>query len=93
MIKIMTNLSRSNSFKKELKQALLRGKDIKKLEDIIHILQKSEKIPHKFKDHALVGNYKGFRELHIEPDWLLIYRIEGDDLILEATGTYSDLFW
>lgn len=89
----MKNLSRSNSFKKELKQVLLRGKDIKKLEDIIHILQKSEKIPPKFKDHALVGNYKGFRELHIEPDWLLIYRIEGDDLILEATGTHSDLFW
>ena len=89
----MKNLSRSNSFKKELKQVLLRGKDIKKLEDIIHILQKSEKIPQKFKDHALAGNYKGFRELHIEPDWLLIYRIEGNDLILEATGSHSDLFW
>jgi mRNA interferase YafQ len=81
-----------NQFVKDYKLQIKRHKNITKLDEIINLLANGENLQPKLKDHTLTGNYKGFRELHIEPDWLLIYRIEGDDLILEATGTHSDLF-
>jgi len=67
-------------------------KDIKVLLEIIDKLQNQEPLDPKLKDHQLSNNWKGCRELHIQPDWLLIYRIEGDMLILERTGSHAELF-
>ena len=70
------------------------GKDIKKLEEVIQTLSSGETLNEKYFDHPLMGKYKGYRECHIEPDWLLIYKIENDilTLVLISTGTHSDLF-
>jgi len=72
----------SNRFKKDLKLAKKRGCDLEHLNRVIDQLARGEKLDSKYRDHELVGNYSGFRECHIEPDWLLIYRIEGTLLIL-----------
>ncbi len=69
-----------------------RGKNIKKLDKILTKLVNSEPLESKYKDHKLIGNIKSRRECHIEPDWLLIYRIEKSELFLERTGSHSDLF-
>ena len=71
---------------------LKRNKDMKKLRDIISLLVKAERLPPKNKDHALKGTLKDCRECHIEPDWLLLYKIEGSELCLVRTGNHSDLF-
>lgn len=71
---------------------LKRRKKEEKLLEVIEILFSNSSLPAKYKDHQLKGCYEGSRELHIEPDWLLIYRIERNALILERTGTHSDLF-
>ena len=84
-----------NSFKKDYKLAKKRGKNISKLKTVIEIIAEGKKLPEKYKDHQLKGSeYKGCRECHIEPDWLLVYRIINQELILELlyTGTHSDLF-
>ena len=83
-----------NSMKKSVKLMQKRGKDVKKLEKVIKLLAEGENLPEKYLDHALVGNYSGYRECHIEPDWLLVYKIENEilTLILFKTGTHSDLF-
>lgn len=82
-----------NQFKKDLKLAKKRGCDIKHLRKVINTLAAGQKLDEKYRDHGLVGNYKGFRECHVEPDWLLIYRISTDvlELFLFRTGTHSDL--
>lgn len=84
----------TNQFKKDYKQAIKRGLEIELLDEIIRILGKGEKLPEKNKDHALTGNWVGFRECHIKPDWLLIYKVEDNVLVLtlSRTGTHSDLF-
>lgn len=82
----------TNSFAKDIKLAQKRGKNIDKLKKIIELLVNKEPIPQKYRDHNLVGNFIGRRECHIEPDWLLIYKIDKDDIIFERTGTHSDLF-
>lgn len=79
-------------FKKDTKRAEKRGKDLKKLKAIIELLVQGEGLPKKNKDHALTGNYINHRECHIEPDWLLIYKLSPEELILERTGTHADLF-
>ena len=81
----------TNQFKKDYKMAMKRHLDIDLLDDIIRKLASSEQLPEKNKDHALTGNWVGHRECHIQPDWLLVYRIENDLLILtlSRTGTYS----
>jgi len=90
----MYSLEMSSKFQRELKTARKRGFDIDKLEAVVKLLSKGATLPVKNKDHALTGNYSGFRECHITPDWLLIYRIEQDVLVLYLfrTGTHSDLF-
>ena len=82
----------TSQFRKDYKRALKRGKDIAKLDDIIRKLATSEPLDVRHRDHALVGNWASFRECHIEPDWLLIYRIESDVLVLTLvrTGTHGD---
>lgn len=81
-------------FKKDFKLAIKRGLNVELLENIIALLAMGEPLPAKNKDHALTGNWVGHRECHILPDWLLIYRIEDDVLVLTLarTGTHSDLF-
>lgn len=84
----------TGKFKKQLKKLKRQNKDLKLLEKIISILAKGEKLPSKNKDHKLVNNYEGAREYHITPDWLLIYEIVEDKLllILLASGSHSELF-
>lgn len=81
-------------FKKDYKLAMKRRLDIELLDDIIRALSRGETLPPKNKDHSLSGEWAGHRECHIQPDWLLIYRIDDDVLVLtlSRTGTHSDLF-
>ena len=86
----------SGQFKKDYKKAVRRDFDPKKLTVVMELLCSETPLPDKYRDHAPVnsGNYKGMRECHIEPDWLLVYKIYREELILEfiRTGTHSDLF-
>ena len=93
MMKIKT-VTYGKQMRKDLKLALKRGYDISKLDEVIDILCTTQLLPAKYKDHALSGDYEKYRECHITPDWLLVYRIENDTLtlILFRTGTHSDLF-
>lgn len=88
------NVIPTNQFRKDLKLAQKRGYDLEKLKAVLHVLANGQTLDPKYKDHVLVGNYVGCRECHIQPDWLLIYRVDGDQLIviLSRTGTHSDLF-
>lgn len=87
----MLDLTTTNLFKKHLKKCKKRGKDLLKIEKIIKLLRTQEPIPPKYKDHQLTGGLIGSRDIHIEGDWILIYRILNNILILEYTGTHSDL--
>ncbi|WP_346681636.1 type II toxin-antitoxin system YafQ family toxin [Megasphaera stantonii] len=80
-------------FRKDVKLMKKRGKDLKLLQEVIDTLLEGKPLDAKYKDHALVGNYIGFRECHIQPDWLLIYMISNEQLIVTAsrTGSHSDL--
>ena len=84
----------TSQFKKDYKLAMKRGLDISLLEDINAKLALGESLPEKNRDHALSGNWNGYRECHILPDWLLIYKLEDNVLILTLarTGTHSNLF-
>ncbi len=86
----------SGQFKQDYKLALKRGLDPKKLEEVITLLCAETPLPERYRDHALVNsrNYKDMRECHIQPDWLLIYKVVRETLILELirTGSHSDLF-
>ncbi|MBR4319993.1 MAG: type II toxin-antitoxin system YafQ family toxin [Oscillospiraceae bacterium] len=90
----MYQIAYTNKMKKDVKLMKKRGKDISKLITVLNLLAEGEKMPLQYKDHQLTGNLKDFRECHIEPDWLLIYQIHDNVLILTATatGTHSDLF-
>jgi mRNA interferase YafQ len=79
-------------FEKDVKLARKRKKDLSKLRHTMELLLKGKKLPHKYFDHWLTGNYNDRRECHIEPDWLLIYKPELKEIIFERTGTQSDLF-
>jgi mRNA interferase YafQ len=82
----------TGAFKQDRKRAGRRGKDIGKLDAIMRRLAAEEQLEPRFRDHKLAGNWKGYRECHIEPDWLLIYRVEGEEITFVRTGTHSDLF-
>ena len=88
------NVVWTTQFKKDYKLAMKRRMDIELLDNIIRTLSRGETLPDKNKDHALTGNWVGHRECHILPDWLLVYRIDDDVLVLTLarTGTHSDLF-
>lgn len=90
----MFTLKTTTKFKKDYKRMKKQGKDMNLLKVVIDELLAGEVLDVKYKDHALVGNYLGFRECHIQPDWLLIYAIDNGQLILTAsrTGTHNDLF-
>lgn len=84
----------TTQFKKDYKQAMKRHMDIELLDNIIRSLSRGETLPERNKDHALTGDWVGHREFHILSDWLLVYRIDDDVLVLTLarTGTHSDLF-
>ena len=88
----MLEISFTGQFKKDYKLCKKRGYNMKLLQDIIGILAIPEELPIKNRDHNLSGNYVNKRECHIMPDWLLIYQIEENQLVLYRTGTHSDLF-
>ena len=88
----MLRPSFTKQFERDLKRSLKRGKDKDKIKAIINKLIDEEKLDPKHRDHKLTGNYLGRRECHIEPDWLLIYKISGERIVFERTGTHSDLF-
>ncbi len=87
-------IQRTSQFKKDYKLAVKRGCDITKLQRVIFILANGEPLPDEYLDHPLRGDYGGYRECHIEPDWLLVYKITENVLVLTLyrTGTHSDLF-
>ena len=87
-------ISFTNRFKKDLKLAQKRGYDLSLIGSVVDMLATGCELPEKYKDHSLSGNYKGCRECHITPDWLLIYEVSDGELILylTRTGTHSDLF-
>ena len=88
------DLQFTSQFKKDLKLAKKQNKDLGKLFEVIDILANGETLDAKYKDHSLTGNYRGTRECHIEPYWLLIYEIRGDVLVLMLyrLGSHSELF-
>ncbi|WP_314851725.1 type II toxin-antitoxin system YafQ family toxin [uncultured Solobacterium sp.] len=90
----MYKIRPSAKFQKDLKRIQKRGYDITLLKDVLNLLVNGKALPIKYKDHNLSGNFKGCRECHITPDWLLIYEISENELILylTRTGTHSDLF-
>lgn len=90
----MLNIVSSNRFKKDLKLAIRRGYKIELLEEVVNTLASGMTLEQKYKDHELAGDFKGLRECHITPDWLLIYQIIENELVLylSRTGTHSDLF-
>lgn len=86
-------LATTNTFDREYRKMLKRGYNAELLETIVEMLLNDEVLPVKNKDHALTGNWKGYRECHIQPDWLLVYKKSEERLILSLsrTGTHSDL--
>ena len=84
----------SNRFKKDLKCAQKRGLNLDLLRVVVNTLAEGKKLDKKYRDHELTGDYVGFRECHVQPDWLLVYRIEQEELelLLFRTGSHSDLF-
>jgi len=79
-------------FKRDVKLAQKRRKDMSKLRDLVLLLAEGEPLPAAYKDHSLSGDWKHHRDCHIEPDWLVIYKIDGNDVYLVRTGTHADLF-
>ena len=86
------NVAQTKQFKKDVKRMRKRGKDLEKVKAVIDLLVAGEPLPPKNRDHKLGGNWIGRRDCHIGPDWILIYKLTEDELLLERTGTHSDLF-
>jgi mRNA interferase YafQ len=88
----MREIIRTIQFKRDVKRAEKRGKDMTKLRDLILLLAGETPLPVRFKDHPLSGEWKHHRDCHIEPDWLLLYKIDANELYLVRTGSHADLF-
>jgi len=88
----LRNLVEGTQFRRDVKLSQRRGKDMSKLRELIRLLMEAELPPPKYRDHPLGGQWKDSRDCHIEPDWVPIYKIDGNDLHLVRTGTHSDLF-
>ncbi len=87
-------IKRTSKFKKDYKLAVKRGLKLELLLEVVRLLAEGKELPEKYNDHQLSGNWVGHRECHIQPDWLLVYYISNDTLVLtlSRTGTHSDLF-
>ncbi len=88
----MLDVRYSTKFKKDFKTCVKRRYKMERLQQVIDILRIPAALPPKNSDHNLSGNYAGYRECHVEPNWLLIYRQEENELLLHRTGTHADLF-
>ena len=90
----MLTIKYQSSFKRDYKRIKKRGYNIRLLEKVITLLAEGQELPASYRDHALTGDYSGCRECHIAPDWLLVYEVIEDELLLylTRTGTHSDLF-
>lgn len=90
----MLTIKYQAAFKRDYKRIKKRGYDLRLLEDVIALLAEGQELPASYRDHALTGDYSGCRECHIAPDWLLVYEVLQDELLLylTRTGTHSDLF-
>ena len=88
----MLTLVVSTQFKRDVRRAKKQGKELAKLQALLESLRRQELLPERYLDHSLRGDWRGYREIHIEPDWLLIYRVKGDELHLVRTGFHSSLF-
>ena len=88
----MKAIFQTSQFKKDFKRIKKQGKDLSKLKEVVSAISNSEALEERHSDHALIGNWSGSRDCHIEPDWILIYRVDRDFLFLERTGSHSDLF-
>ena len=88
----MKAVFQTSQFRKDIKKAGKRGKDLTKLMEVIRLISNGSPLPDKHRDQPLSGNWSGSRDCHMEPDWLLIYRVDEECLFLERTGTHSDLF-
>ena len=83
---------RSGQFKRDVRTAEKRGKEMGKLKALLFLLIEAKPLPAEYLDHPLKGKWNGYRDAHIEPDWLLIYRVAGDELRLVRTGSHADIF-
>ena len=88
----MKFVKQTHQFKKDLKLVKKQGKNLDELFNVVEQLVKNAGLDKKYKPHTLSGNWKGYLECHIRPDWLLIYNIEDDAVLLYRTGSHSDLF-
>lgn len=88
----MLDLNLSAAFKKDRRRCIKRGCNMAMLAAVVNTLRIPAALPPERKDHTLTGNWAGFQECHIQPDWLLVYRVEGNSLYLVRTGTHADLF-
>jgi len=88
----MRTIRRTSQFKRDVKRIQRQGKDVEKLKGVLEALVEGEPLAATYRDHVLVGQYKGTRECHIEPDWLLIYEWGEAEIVLIMTGYHSDLF-
>ena len=88
----MRNPIQGTQFKRDVKLNMKRGKDMSKLRTLMLLLIEDKPIPPEYKDHPLKGNWNHHRDSHIEPDWLLIYKIDGNDLYFVRTGSHTDIF-
>jgi len=85
-------ISRTSQFKRDFKRMVKRGKNVDCLKEVVDLLCEEKELPAKYQDHRLSGLWHRHRECHIEPDWLLIYLCKPNEIILERTGSHSDLF-
>lgn len=92
----MLKIETTSQFKKDFKLAVKRGCNPERLQEVLNLLVNQQPLPEKYRDHSLTNsrNYKDVRECHIHPDWLLVYKVDADRLVLKLirTGTHSDLF-
>lgn len=82
----------TTQFERDLRLQQRRGKDLAKLKEVLAALINEEVLAERYRDHPLRGNFKNRRECHLEPDWVLIYKLVGEEIIFERTGRHSDLF-
>ncbi|MEX3630577.1 MAG: type II toxin-antitoxin system YafQ family toxin [Burkholderia sp.] len=82
----------SSAFKRDVKRAQKRGKDTAKLRRLMQLLLDQQPLPPAYRDHPLKGEWSGYRDAHVEPDWLLLYRVEPSTIYFARTGTHADLF-
>jgi mRNA interferase YafQ len=88
----MRTIHETSQFRRDFKKLKKQRKDLEKLKEVVLVLLSGRPLESRYRDHALIGPWQGSRDFHIEPDWLLIYRLESDSLFLERTASHSELF-